>query len=102
MKMISQSELKKQISYHTDKFKCNGNVFKYQYRNDARDILISLDYLHQIDEKEGNISLVFLTLRNEETEKLVYFSPKQHKEIKQHIIHWINEEEKYGKFIPQN
>lgn len=101
MKMISQSELKRQINYHTGKFKCNGNVFKYKYQNDQRDILISLDYVHQIDEKEGDISLVFLTLRNEETEKLVYFSPKQHKEVIQHITHWINEEEKYGKFIPQ-
>ena len=99
MKLISQIEIKRQISYHTDKFKCNGNVFKHQYRNEERDILISLDYIHQINKREGNISLVILTLRNEETEKLIYFPPNQNKEIKAYMDYWISEEEKYGKFI---
>lgn len=99
MKIISQAEIKRQIGYHTDKFKCNGNLFKHQYRNEQRDILISLDYIHQIDEKGGNISLVILTVRNEETEKLIHFPPNQHKEIKNYIDTWIEKEEKHGKFI---
>ena len=97
--VISHSELKRQISYHTDKFKCDGNVFIQLFQNEKRDILIRLDYLHQIDDKEGDISCVTLTMQNEEFKDTRVFNPTQTKQIKQAIDSWVDNEEMYGRFL---
>jgi hypothetical protein len=97
--VISENELKKQIGYHTKLFKQSDTILTNQYRNDKRDILIQLNYVHQIDQKEGDISYVELILQNEEFKDRTLYSPKQTALIKAKIDNWIVNEEKYGKFL---
>jgi hypothetical protein len=96
---LTKTAIKKQIAIHHKVFKQSGNVFTASYKNDIRDVKVTMDYLHLIDDIEGDISTVILLLQDEDTIKKEVFTYKQHTEITDAIKQWINEQLKYGNFF---
>lgn len=89
---LNKTQIKEQIKIHTHIFKESGDIMKLGYTDKKRDVKIEMQYIHHIDEKEGNISNVILILEDEEQREKYFFNPTDAAGIFETIKKWHTEQ----------